>query len=30
MVLATVPDAAPTRKKRRATSCPAPISAKVP
>src|SRR5580698_840074 len=30
MVLATVPDAPPTRKKQRATSWPAPISAKVP
>src|SRR3954463_6470965 len=30
IVFATVPDAPPTWKKRRATSCPAPISAKVP
>src|ERR1043165_1259198 len=30
MVLATVPAAPPTRKKQRATSWPAPISAKVP
>src|SRR6266487_360054 len=30
MVLATVPAAPPTRKKHRATSWPAPISAKVP
>src|SRR5262245_59989759 len=30
MVLATVPDAPPTRKKQRATSWPAPISAHVP
>src|SRR5213592_1833619 len=30
MVLATVPAAPPTRKNLRATSCPAPISAKVP
>src|SRR5437867_13044735 len=30
MVLAIVPAAPPTRKNRRATSCPAPISAKVP
>src|SRR5437764_3631410 len=30
MVFATVPAAPPTWKKRRATSCPAPISAKVP
>src|ERR1051325_1030665 len=30
MVLAMVPAAPPTRKNQRATSCPAPISAKVP
>ena len=30
MVLATVPAAPPTRKNQRATSWPAPISAKVP
>src|SRR5213593_1102130 len=30
MLLATVPAAPPTRKNERATSCPAPISAKVP
>src|SRR5690348_8797965 len=30
MVFAIVPDAPPTRKNLRATSCPAPISAKVP
>src|SRR5208282_4565652 len=30
MVLATVPEAAPTTKNQRATSCPAPISAKEP
>src|SRR6185369_2963184 len=30
MVLATVPDALPTWKNQRATSCPAPISANVP
>src|SRR5438034_6279481 len=30
MVLAIVPEAPPTWKNRRATSCPAPISAKVP
>src|SRR5271156_2969938 len=30
IVFATVPDAPPTWKKRRATSWPAPISAKVP
>src|SRR5471032_1031301 len=30
MVLATVPEALPTRKNQRATSCPAPISANVP
>src|SRR6202044_2428879 len=30
MVFATVPAAPPTWKNRRATSCPAPISAKVP
>src|SRR6266404_747423 len=30
MVLATVPEAPPTRRNQRATSCPAPISAKEP
>ncbi len=30
MLLAIVPAAPPTRKNQRATSCPAPISAKVP
>src|SRR5258705_6763725 len=30
IVLAIVPDAPPTRKNQRATSCPAPISANVP
>src|SRR5213594_4123395 len=30
MVLATVPEASPTRRNQRATSCPAPISAKEP
>src|SRR6266851_46586 len=30
MVLATVPDAPPTTRNQRATSCPAPISAKEP
>src|SRR5215467_11460032 len=30
MVFATVPEAAPTRRNHRATSCPAPISAKEP
>src|SRR5205823_13472035 len=30
IVFATVPTAPPTRKNQRATSCPAPISAKVP
>src|SRR6266481_2685980 len=30
MVLATVPEAPPTRRNHRATSCPAPISAKEP
>src|SRR6478735_5117935 len=30
MLFAIVPDAPPTRKNHRATSCPAPISAKVP
>src|SRR6266478_8836793 len=30
MLLATVPAAPPTRKNQRTTSCPAPISAKVP
>src|SRR3989441_10894168 len=30
IVFATVPAAPPTRKNQRATSCPAPISAKVP
>src|SRR6266850_6390540 len=30
MLFATVPAAPPTRKNQRTTSCPAPISAKVP
>src|SRR5208282_809842 len=30
MVLATVPEAPPTRRNQRATSCPAPISANEP
>jgi hypothetical protein len=30
MVLATVPEAPPTIRNQRATSCPAPISAKEP
>src|SRR6266508_1462196 len=30
MLLAIVPDAPPTRKNQRTTSCPAPISANVP
>src|SRR5436853_2656385 len=30
MLFAIVPDAPPTRKNQRATSCPAPISANVP
>src|SRR6185436_10580438 len=30
MLLAMVPEAPPTRKNQRATSCPAPISANVP